>query len=192
MGILTYEKRRTALGLIGIFMEIFSSLWSSAFYAVPRGGLVLYDNMRFDLMLPRRIRVSGPAGGLSARAKWARSSPSPMSRRQRDLFGFAKWKRWRRGAVAVVFVIAFDPASHVFVPDSIQRQTRVSSGPTVLVDTATRSMLGRSDTGRSSRSRPQGHDRRGSTVGDRVYGFGSLLASATNLAGCFPRGLKYR
>ena len=50
--ILTYDKRRTALALIGIFMAILLVFVELGFfYAVPRGGLLLYDNMRFDLLL---------------------------------------------------------------------------------------------------------------------------------------------
>ncbi len=50
--ILTYDKRRTALALIGIFMAILLVFIELGFfYAVPRGGLLLYDNMRFDLLL---------------------------------------------------------------------------------------------------------------------------------------------
>ena len=47
--ILTYDKRRTVLALIGIFMAILLVFIELGFfYAVPRGGLLLYDNMRFD------------------------------------------------------------------------------------------------------------------------------------------------
>src|SRR5947209_17509159 len=50
--ILTYAKRRTGLALIGIFMAILLVFVELGFfYAVPRGGLLLYDNMRFDLLL---------------------------------------------------------------------------------------------------------------------------------------------
>ncbi|MBV9626613.1 MAG: hypothetical protein JO230_00820, partial [Xanthobacteraceae bacterium] len=50
--ILTYDKRRTALALVGIFMAILLVFVELGFfYAVPRGGLLLYDNMRFDLLL---------------------------------------------------------------------------------------------------------------------------------------------
>ena len=50
--ILTYDKRRTALALIGIFMAILLVFVELGFFdAVPRGGLLLYDNMRFDLLL---------------------------------------------------------------------------------------------------------------------------------------------
>jgi hypothetical protein len=49
---LTYDKRRTALALIGIFMAILLVFVELGFfYALPRGGLLLYDNMRFDLLL---------------------------------------------------------------------------------------------------------------------------------------------
>src|SRR5260370_27558467 len=50
--ILTYDKRRTALALIGIFMAILLVFVELGFfYAVPQGGLLLYDNMRFDLLV---------------------------------------------------------------------------------------------------------------------------------------------
>src|ERR671939_176563 len=50
--ILTYDKRRTGLALIGIFMAILLVFVELGFfYAVPRGGLLLYDNMKFDLLL---------------------------------------------------------------------------------------------------------------------------------------------
>ena len=50
--ILSYDKRRTVLALIGIFMAILLVFVELGFfYAVPRGGLLLYDNMRFDLLL---------------------------------------------------------------------------------------------------------------------------------------------
>jgi putative ABC transport system permease protein len=50
--ILTYGKRRTALALIGIFMAILLVFVELGFfYTVPRGSLLLYDNMRFDLLL---------------------------------------------------------------------------------------------------------------------------------------------
>src|SRR5262249_35838424 len=50
--ILTYDKRRTALALVGIFLAILLVFVELGFfYDVPRGGLLLYDNMRFDLAL---------------------------------------------------------------------------------------------------------------------------------------------
>src|SRR5438270_13115439 len=50
--ILTYDKRRTGLALIGIFMAILLVFVELGFfYAVPRGGLLLYYNMGFDLLL---------------------------------------------------------------------------------------------------------------------------------------------
>ncbi len=64
-------------------------------------------------------------------------------------FGFAKWKSGEGGMWPDVFVIGFDPASHVFIPDSINRQTSALDRPdTVLVDSATRPMFGPLDTGR--------------------------------------------
>jgi putative ABC transport system permease protein len=50
--ILTYDKGRTALALVGIFMAILLVfIQLGLFFAVPQGGMLLYDNMRFDLLL---------------------------------------------------------------------------------------------------------------------------------------------
>ena len=50
--ILTHEKGRTALAIAGVFMAIlliFAEL--GFFFAVPEGGMLLYDNMQFDLLM---------------------------------------------------------------------------------------------------------------------------------------------
>ena len=50
--ILTHDKGRTALALVGIFMAILLVfIQLGLFFAVPQGGMLLYDNMRFDLLL---------------------------------------------------------------------------------------------------------------------------------------------
>src|SRR5258705_10558112 len=90
------------------------------------------------------------------------------------------------------FVIAFDPASNVFVPDSISRQTRVlERADTVLVDTATRSMFGPLTAGRVVEIGARKVTIGGQYVlGTGFMGLGVVLASAPNFARLFQgRGL---
>jgi putative ABC transport system permease protein len=97
--ILTYDKRRTGLALIGIFMAILLVFVELGFfYAVPRGGLLLYDNMRFDLLLASNEYEyqaqpgAFPLGQLGP----VRSSPD-VEEAALIYFGFAKWKSGEGG-----------------------------------------------------------------------------------------------
>ena len=107
-------------------------------------------------------------------------------------FGFTKWKDGVGGVWPDVFVIGFDPASKIFLPDSINQQTAVlERRDTVLVDSATRPMFGPLTTGRVVEI-----DTRKVTLGGQYdlgtgfMGLGVVLASAQNFARLFPgRGL---
>jgi putative ABC transport system permease protein len=192
--ILTYDKRRTALALIGIFMAILLVFVELGFfYAVPRGGLLLYDNMRFDLLLASdQYQYQAQPGTFPlARLDQVRSSPD-VQEATPIYFGFAKWKDGQGGVWPDVFVIGFDPASQIFLPNSINDQRAVLERPdTVLVDSTTRPMFGPLDTSRiveiGSRKVTLGgkYD-----LGTGFMGLGVVLTSAANFARLFPgRGL---
>src|ERR1700756_3828429 len=108
--ILTYDKRRTALALIGIFMAIllvFVEL--GCFSPVPRGGLLLYDNMRFDLLLTSDLyEYQAQSGAFPLRGlERLRSSPD-VAEAAPIYFGLAKWKPGQRDLWPDVFIIGFD------------------------------------------------------------------------------------
>ena len=192
--ILTYDKRRTGLALIGIFMAILLVFVELGFfYAVPRGGLLLYDNMGFDLLLASdEYEYQAQPGTFPlGRLDPVRSSPD-VQRATPIYFAFAKWKSGEGGVWPDVFVIGFDPASHIFIPDSINRQTGVlERADTVLVDSATRPMFGPLDTGRVVEIGDRKITIGGQYVlGTGFMGLGVVLASAANFARLFPqRGL---
>jgi len=148
---LTNDKRRSALALIGIFMAILLVFVELGFfYAVPRGGLLLYDNMRFDLLLTSdEYEYQAQTGAFPlSQIERVRSLPD-VAEATPVYFGFAKWKSGEGDLWPDVFVIGFDPASHIFIPKSINRQTEVlERADTVLVDSATRPIFGPLDTGR--------------------------------------------
>src|SRR5437763_10728175 len=92
--ILTYDKRRTGLALIGVFMAILLVFVELGFfYAVPRGGLLLYDNMRFDLLLASKEYAYQAQPGTSPIAQLDRVRNSADVRQATPIyFGFTKWK----------------------------------------------------------------------------------------------------
>src|SRR5438552_10713306 len=149
--ILAHDKRRTALALIGIFMAILLVFVELGFfYAVPRGGLLLYDNMNFDLLLvsDNYEYQAQPGSFPLSRLDWVRASPD-IAQASPVYFGYAKWKTGEGGVWPDVFVIGFDAASHVFDPAGIARELSVLGRPdTVLVDSTTRPMFGPLTAGR--------------------------------------------
>jgi DevC protein len=189
--ILTYDKRRTALALIGIFMAILLVFVELGFfYAVPRGGLLLYDNMQFDLLLASdhyEYQAQPGAFPLSQLEK-VRSSPD-VAKATPLYFGVAKWKSGEGGMWPDLFMIGYDPASQVFIPDSINRQTAVLDRvDTVLIDSSTRPIFGPLNTGRVVQI-----DDRKMTIGGQYalgtgfMGLGVALASTANFSRLFPQ-----
>ena len=189
--ILTYDKRRTGLALIGIFMAILLVFVELGFfYAVPRGGLLLYDNMRFDLLLASNEYEYQAQPGAFPLGQMGpvRSSPD-VEKATLIYFGFAKWKSGEGNMWPDVFVIGFDPASHIFIPDSINRQTEILERPDmVLVDSTTRPMFGPLDTGRVVEIGDRKITIGGQYVlGTGFMGLGVVLASTANFARLFPQ-----
>jgi putative ABC transport system permease protein len=189
--ILTYDKRRTALALIGIFMAILLVFVELGFfYAVPRGGLLLYDNMRFDLLLTSdQYEYQAQPGVFPLSALDRVRSSSDVAEATPIYFGFAKWKSGKGDLWPDVFVVGFDPASDVFIPDSINRQTAALDRlDTVLVDSATRPMFGPLDTGRvveiGDRTVTIGGQYE---LGTGFMGLGVALTSTANFARLFPQ-----
>lgn len=188
--ILTHDKRRTALALIGIFMAILLVFVELGFfYAVPRGGLLLYDNMRFDLLLVSdQYEYQAQPGTFPLnRLDRIRASPDVLEATP-VYFGFAKWKGGEGGVWPDVFVIGFDLASQTFEPSSINQQLGVlERSDTVLVDSATRPMFGPLTTGRVVEIGDRSVTIGGQYVlGTGFMGLGVTLAGAPNFARLFP------
>jgi len=189
--ILTDDKRRTGLALVGIFMAILLVFVELGFfYAVPRGGLLLYDNMRFDLLLAsNEYEYQAQPGAFPLSQLERVRSSTDVAEATPIYFGFTKWKSGEGDLWPDIFVIGFDPANHIFIPDSINRQSAVlESADTVLVDSATRPMFGPLDTGRIVEI----GDRKVTIGGQYVLGTGFMglgvaLASTANFARLFPQ-----
>jgi putative ABC transport system permease protein len=188
--ILSYDKGRTVLALAGMFLAIvlvFVQL--GLFLAVPQGGMLLYDNMRFDLLLVSDQYEYQAQPGAFARDRLAavRSSPDVASASPL-YFGVAKWKGGEDGMWPDLFVIGFDPKSGVLHPRSVRQQTAALDRPdTILVDSATRSIFGPLDAGRvvevGARRETIGGQYQ---LGTGFMGLGVALADEANFTRLFP------
>lgn len=188
--ILAHQKGRTALALVGIFMAILLVfIQLGLFYAVPRGGMLLYDNMRFDLLLVSDQYEYQAQPGAFALIRLARVRASPDVAAVTPIyFAVGKWKGGQGGVWPDVFVIGFDPASHAFLPGGIDQQiVELERSDTILVDSATRPIFGPLTPGRvvdiGNRAVTIGGQY---MLGTGFMGLGVALASAPNFARLFP------
>ncbi len=189
--ILTYDKGRTALALIGIWMAIllvFVQL--GLFFAVPQGGMLLYDHMQFDLLLVSdQYEFQAQPGAFPlSRLAAVRGSPDvavavPL------YFGIAKWKSGEGQAWPDLFVIGIDPASAVLTPPSVRdREDALAKPDAILIDSATRPIFGPIKTGRVVELDDQKMMIAGDyTLGTGFMGLGVGLLSKANFARLFPR-----
>jgi putative ABC transport system permease protein len=192
--ILAHQKGRTALALVGIFMAILLVfIQLGLFYAVPQGGMLLYDNMRFDLLLVSDQYEYQAQPGAFALSWLDRVRASPDVAAVTPIyFAMGKWKGSQGGVWPDVFVIGFDPASPVFLPKSIDRQREaLERTDTILVDSATRPIFGPLTFGRVVDVGDHAVTIGGQyMLGTGFMGLGVALASEPNFARLFPgRGL---
>ena len=188
--ILTHDKGRTVLAIAGVFMAILLIFVELGFFfAVPQGGMLLYDNMRFDLLMCSNQYEYQVQPGQFPRSLLDRARAAPEVAQATALyFGSAKWRSGQDGKSPDVFVIAFDPRERIFDVEDINRQLGVlEEADTVLVDTGTRPMFGPLTTGRVVKIGDHSMTIGGHYVlGTGFMGLGVVLISDRNFARLFP------
>src|SRR5215471_12177598 len=109
--ILTHEKGRTALAISGVFMAILLIFVELGFFfAVPQGGMLLYDNMQFDLLMCSNQYEYQAQPGQFPRDQLDRARSAPEVAQATPLyFGSAKWHDGEDGRAPDIFVIGLDP-----------------------------------------------------------------------------------
>jgi putative ABC transport system permease protein len=188
--ILTHDKGRTALAVAGVFLAILLVFVQLGFFiAVPRGGMLLYDRMQFDLLVAStgyEYQVQPGEFPLS-RLEKARTAPE-VALAAPLYFGSAKWRSGEDGKAPDIFVIGLDPRYPIFTSEDINRQLAVvDRADTVLVDSMTRPMFGPLTTGRvvdvDGAKVKIGGDY---VLGTGFMGLGVMLVSAQNFVRIFP------
>jgi putative ABC transport system permease protein len=188
--ILTYDKGRTVLAVAGVFMAILLVFVQLGFFiAVPRGGMLLYDRTRFDLLIAStgyEYQVQPGAFPLSQLDK-ARTAPE-VALAAPLYFGSAKWRSGEDGKAPDVFVIGIDPQDRIFTSEDINRQLAVlDRADTTLVDSMTRPMFGPLTTGRVVEIAGDKVKIGGDYVlGTGFMGLGVILVSTQNFVRLFP------
>ena len=162
------------------------------FLAVPQGGMLLYDNMRFDLLLvSNQYEYQAQPGAFPlSRLAAARNSPD-VTQATPLYFSVAKWKSGEGGTWPDLFVIGFDPASGIFLRDSINRQREALVRPdTILIDSATRPIFGALEAGRLVEINDRKYIIGGRyELGTGFMGLGVGLVNEANFAELTRRGL---
>lgn len=188
--ILTHQKGRTVLAMGGVFIAILLIFVELGFFiAVPQGGMLIYDHMRFDLLVVSDKYIFQAQSGQIARARLDQVRTNPDVAAASAIYvGNAKWQEPAGGLRLDISVIGFDPQSRPFdVAEIDERIATLEKPDSVLVDSQTRSIFGPLTAGRVVDL----NDRRVTIGGDYVLGTGFLglgivLESEQNFFQLFP------
>ena len=143
--ILVDEKGRSVLAVGGIFAAFLLIFLQLGFYfSVPKGGLLFYDRMQFDLMLVSSAYVSQAHSGEFPRRRLYQAFALPEVARTTALYqASGHWTNPQAGVERDIFVMAFDPDDPVFdVPEIVSAHDVLRQPDTILVDINTRPEFG--------------------------------------------------
>lgn len=143
--VLTHQAVRTALAIDGVFVAIVLIFVELGFFiAVPQGGMLVYDHMRFDLLLCSDKYVFQALSWQFPRAALATAARVAGVARVAPIYlGNAKWQDPAGGLRIDISVIGFDPASGAFAVPDVERQAAALRRPdAMLIDASTRSIFG--------------------------------------------------
>jgi putative ABC transport system permease protein len=188
--ILVDQKGRTALATGGIFVAILLIFVELGFFmAVPQGGLLIYDHMRFDLLVCSNKYVFQSGSGQFPRARLETAMTVPEVAQATPFYlGAAKWQDTGGGLKLDIVVIGLDPRAAIFDVPDIERQIPALEMPdTVLVDSTTRPLFGPLTTGRVVELAGRRVAIGGQYVlGTGFLGLGIALAGEANFFRIFP------
>jgi putative ABC transport system permease protein len=188
--ILVDQKGRTLLATGGIFIAILLVFIELGFFvAVPQGGMLIYDHMRFDLLVVSNKYLFQAQSGQFPLARLATVRNVPAVAQAAPVYiGAGKWQGGKGGFKLDVALIAIDPAAGVFAVPDIERQKAVlERSDTMLVDSTTRSLFGPLTPGRIVEI--DGHKE---TIGGQFVlgtgflGLGVAVVSEANFFRMFP------
>jgi putative ABC transport system permease protein len=185
------QKGRTALATGGIFVAILLIFVELGFFmAVPQGGLLIYDHMRFDLLVCSDKYIFQSQSGQFPRARLETATTVPDVAQASPVYlGGGKWQDPKGGPKLDIAVIGFDPEAGIFAVPDIERQKAVLETPdTVILDSTTRSLFGPLDTGRVVDIAGHRVTIGGQYVlGTGFLGLGIALAGEANFFRMFPQ-----
>ncbi|HTV91024.1 MAG TPA: FtsX-like permease family protein [Stellaceae bacterium] len=189
--VLAHQKGRTALAIGGVFVAILLIFIELGFFlAVPQGGMLIYDHMRFDLLLVSKDYVfMAQSWQFPQRALAVALKVPGVAQATPVYLGDAKWQGAAGGPRIDISIIGFDPGSRAFAAAGIESRSAVlARADTILVDGSTRPIFGPLTVGRKITL-----DGRPMTIGGRYrlgtgfLGLGVALVDPENFFRIFPR-----
>jgi putative ABC transport system permease protein len=188
--ILTHEKGRSALATGGIFIALLMIFLQLGFYSsVPKGGMLMYDAMRFDLLLTSSAYVFQGESFEFPRRRLYQAWTQPEVVSAVPVYqGEASWLNEAKGLRRDLFIMAFKPADRIFAVPDIERQLdSLQHADTVLVDSQTLPAYGPQTVGRRVEIAERTVEIAGNyRLGTGFVGLGALVMSDLNFLRLFP------
>lgn len=189
--IVAHDKARSGLAIGGVFVAILLMFLQLGFYAsVPRGGLLFYDAMRFDLLLTSSAYVFEGYSSTFPRRRLFQALELPEVLRANALYhDRARWLNDDERLARDIFVMGLDLRGVIFDLPEIERQLDVLRQPdTILVDTASRPELGAVVSGRRIEIEQRNVTIAGTYgLGTGFIGLGVAMTSDLNFTRIFPK-----
>jgi putative ABC transport system permease protein len=188
--ILTHEKGRSALATSGIFIALLMIFLQLGFYSsVPKGGMLMYDAMRFDLLLTSSAYVFQGESFEFPRRRLYQAWTQPEVVSAVPVYqGEASWLNEAKGLRRDIFIMAFKPADRIFAVPDIERQLdSLRRADTVLVDSQTLPAYGPQTVGRRVEIGERTVEIAGNyRLGTGFVGLGALVMSDLDFLRLFP------
>jgi len=189
--ILLHEKGRNALAVAGIFIAILMIFLQLGFYAsVPRAGMLVYNQLTFDIMLTSSDYVFQEQSYDFPRQRLYQALSIPEVASVSPMYqGEAQWLNTTDRLRRDVFVMGFrlDDDS-VRVPDIRRQRSLLQRNDTVLVDNMTLPMYGPQIRGHVAEIADRAVEIVGTyLLGTGFLGLGAVVTSDLNFVRIFPR-----
>jgi putative ABC transport system permease protein len=188
--ILLHEKGRNALAVAGIFIAILMIFLQLGFYAsVPRAGMLVYNQLAFDIMLTSSDYVFQEQSYDFPRRRLYQALSMPDVASVSPMYqGEAQWLNTTDRLRRDVFVMGFrlDDDS-VRVPDIRRQRSLLQRNDTVLVDNMTLPMYGPQMRGHVVEIADRAVEIAGTyLLGTGFLGLGAVVTSDLNFIRIFP------
>jgi len=187
---LMHELGRNLLTVGGIFISIlmiFLQLWF--FSSVPKAGMLVYDHLRFDIVLTSSSYVFQEQAYQFPQERLYQALTLPEIQSAAPVYqGEASWLNAADGLRRDLFVMGFRLGDDCFRVDEIERQlTQLRRPDTVVIDNATLAMFGPQTPGYHAEINRRDVEIVGRyRLGVGFTGLGAVVTSDLNFARIFP------
>jgi putative ABC transport system permease protein len=188
--ILMHERARNILTIGGIFVSILMIFLQLGFYSsVPKAGMLVYNHLRFDLILTSSSYVFQEQAYEFPRERLYEALALPEIRSAVPFYqSEGSWLNSAEGLRRDIFVMACNLADRCFRDEDIEEQQALLQRPdTVLIDAATLAMFGPQTTGHHAEINRREVEIVGRyRLGTGFTGLGAAVMSDLNFARSFP------